>query len=204
VPTPAPGVPQPAPSTASTPLATIAPSAGSVAFQTASDRYAHTSIDAQLNPRKSYVARVRSDPPGMQVSISTEHLTDVIVTTPWEGQIDINDRVSLARFGMTSFSYLLASKEPIGTPGAITAEIVETGTVDVQLPSDKTVTASTTQSAPVTSAASSSTASAATNSPSVNSSSSGSNSGCGSRGGPGYRKANGQCASWADARAGRH
>jgi hypothetical protein len=33
----------------------------------------------------------------MQVSISTEHLTDVIVTTPWEGQIDINDRVSLAR-----------------------------------------------------------------------------------------------------------
>lgn len=33
--------------------------------------------------------------------------------------------------------------------------------------------------------------------------SSGSSSGCGSRGGPGYRKANGQCASWADYYAGR-
>lgn len=31
----------------------------------------------------------------------------------------------------------------------------------------------------------------------------GSSSGCGSRGGPGYRKANGQCASWADYYAGR-
>ncbi|WP_189691153.1 hypothetical protein [Pseudorhodoferax aquiterrae] len=31
----------------------------------------------------------------------------------------------------------------------------------------------------------------------------GNSSGCGSRGGPGYRKANGQCASWADYYAGR-
>ena len=90
-----------------------------------------------------------------------------MVTTPWEAEIQIpmDNRVTDVRFGFSEHTYLLAAKGSI-RDGSVTAEIVETGTMDVQVPADQ---------------------------PTASGVSSG---GCGSRGGPGYRLANGKCASW--------
>jgi hypothetical protein len=139
-----------------------------VAFQTISGPYGVISVEAQMNPRKKYVARVRSDPPEMQVSLSTPNLKDLAVTTPWESELQFEDREGYARYDNTRLSWLIASKAGFPRPnGSLTAEIVEAGDVEVIVP----------RLAPSTG---------------------GSRGGCGSRGGPGYRLPNGKCASWSD------
>ena len=92
--------------------------------------------------------------------------------------------------GFVPAAYALATQVPTVTPVPPTA-------TPVPSTATKVATSVAATRTPLPSATSKATA--GTTSPGVSAFVGGSSGGCGSRGGPGYRKANGQCASWRDA-----